>query len=125
VLKPIDSPIVTIRAAYCLSLALILAACASQPASGLPTPEQLAKMQVHHLQVVNNTKQVINVIKYKPCGADAGGFQTLAENLMPQERVAFNLYDRCIDVRAVNTFDQTLSEQKGLVISKTAVWELQ
>ena len=102
---------------------LLLSACASNP-PGLPTQEELAKMHVHHLQVVNNSKQVINAIRYKPCGGEQSGFHTLAQNLMPQERVAFNLFDNCIDVQAVNTFDQTLSEQKGLVMSENAVWEL-
>ena len=70
------------------------------------------------------SKEVINAIKYRPCGAGTDGFRTLAENLMPQQRVQFTLFDTCIDLQAQDTFDQTLSETKELVLSRNAVWEL-
>jgi hypothetical protein len=102
----------------------LLCACSSTPAPGLPDARELASQHPHQLQVVNDSKEVINAIKYKPCGANDTGFMTLTENLMPQQRVQFALFDTCIDLQAVNTFDQTLSEAKNMVLSRNAVWEL-
>ena len=104
---------------------VFLSACSTtdkQTSSELAAPAVNEVAQ--QLQITNYTNAVVNTIKYKPCNAGKDVFLTLAENLKPKERVVFNLYDVCIDLKALNTFDDMLEEKSSLNLSQKVNWDI-
>ena len=108
-----------------IALVVGLSACATEPAPTVPNMEELATQDLYQLNITNFTDEVVNTILFRPCGKAGDDFAILAENLKPGERVAFNLFNTCIDIKAMNTFDQTLAEKDGLALSKISHWDIQ
>lgn len=106
-------------------MAFGLTGCTTAPAPSVPSMEELAAQKSHQLNIINLTNEVINVIRFKPCGKDASDYSTLIENLKPKQRVVFNLFEVCIDIKALNAFDQTLAERNTLVLSNVNIWDIQ
>lgn len=103
---------------------LLLAGCSTSAMQDSPAPAGQSDQTVRQLQITNHSSAVVNAIKYKPCNAATDVFLTLAENLKPKERVVFNLYDVCIDLKALNTFEDTLEEKNNLSLSEKGVWDI-
>lgn len=106
-------------------LLFVISGCASKPVPSMPTMEEVAAQQTHQLNIINRTDEVINAIQFKPCGQKTSDYSTLINNLKPKQRVVFNLVDACIDIKALNSFDQTLAERTNLQLSTISVWDIQ
>ena len=122
-------PLVQVRSVTVIVSLLVmwmLAGCASEPIQQqVVMSEPVNDARPHRLKIVNHSSDVMNVILYKPCGSKVDLFQPLAENLKPKQGVVFNVFNECIDVRATNTFDQTLAEKEALSLTTADTWTIE
>ncbi|WP_455209728.1 hypothetical protein [Kaarinaea lacus] len=66
------------------------------------------------MHIVNHTKDFVDTIRFKPCGAPIKSYTTLTGGLGPQEKVMLNVHELCIDVIAEDAFEQTVFEQSDI-----------
>ena len=69
------------------------------------------------MHIVNHTKNFVDNIRFKPCGAPVKSYTTLTNHLGPQEKVMLNVHELCIDVIAQDAFEQTVFEQSDISVT--------
>ncbi|MGD8592588.1 MAG: hypothetical protein PVF82_07130 [Gammaproteobacteria bacterium] len=104
--------------------AFSLSHCASDPTA--PDEEAQAKavaeapvvMDTYNkMHIVNHTKDFLDNIRFKPCGAPVKSYTTLTNSIGPQEKVMLNVHEVCIDVIAEDPFQQTVFEQSDISVT--------
>jgi hypothetical protein len=74
------------------------------------------------MHIINHTKDFVDTVRFKPCGAPVKSYTTLTSSIGPEEKVMLNVYELCIDVIAEDPFQQTVFEQSDInVTSRTTL----
>ena len=89
-----------------LITATILGGCSATPENNAVSEirPQSAMEVSHKIAIVNASDNIINTIKYKPCGSNSSSYQYLTGNLRPAEKFTINIYSQCVDLLATNAF---------------------
>ena len=99
---------------------LLLAGCASEEKIvEVPTTEN-----PYALRIVNHTSNVVDNVKFKPCGTPTTHYATLTDKIQPQQKVMLNVYNLCVDLVAEDAFRQPLYQKTDLILNKETVWTL-
>ena len=78
----------------------------------------------HKIAIVNASKNIINTIKYKPCGTQSNRYQYLTGNLRPSEKFTINIYSQCVDLLATNAFKKKLVDVRNVNLTTTKTWTI-
>jgi hypothetical protein len=104
--------------------AFSLSHCASDPkvvdeeVQAKAEAEAPVVMDIHNkMHVVNHTKDFVDTIRFKPCGAPIKSYTTLTDSLGPKEKVMLHVHELCIDVIAEDAFQQTVFEQSDIKVT--------
>ena len=112
---------------YCLLLGvmtLIASACSSTTESNTSQTIDVPTTSSHKIAIVNASGNVINAIKYRPCGASDGRYQYLTGNLRPNEKLSVNIYSQCVDLIATNAFKKNLVDVKNVDLKQIKTWTI-
>lgn len=105
----------------CTALVGGLSGCATEKPKPLPNPVT----KPIKLNIVNDSDKVIHTVKFKHCGTSEQDFNALVENLKPKEKITMNIYGTCVDLAAVNAFDQLLDQKQNFQLSDDITWTVQ
>lgn len=100
--------------------------CGTTPESNM-LPELQAQKETsvsHKIAIVNASKNIINTIKYKPCGTQTTRYQYLTGNLRPSEKFTINIYTQCVDLLATNAFKKKLVDIRNVNLTTTKTWTI-
>ena len=78
----------------------------------------------HKIAIVNASENVINTVKYKPCGSRPESYQYLTGNLRPTEKFTINIYSQCVDLLATNAFKKKLVDAQNVNLTTTNIWTI-
>lgn len=112
---------------YCLlfgTMAVIASACSNTTESIISQTTDVPTTSSHKIAIVNESGNVINAIKYRPCGASDGRYQYLTGNLRPNEKLSVNIYSQCIDLIATNAFKKNLVDVKNVDLKQIKTWTI-
>ena len=112
---------------YCLLfgvMAIISSACSSTTESNTSQTIDAPMRNSHKIAIVNESGNVINAIKYRPCGASDGRYQYLTGNLRPNEKLSVNIYSQCVDLIATNAFKKNLVDVKNVDLTQIKTWTI-
>ncbi|KPJ96008.1 MAG: hypothetical protein AMJ55_02765 [Gammaproteobacteria bacterium SG8_15] len=112
---------------YCLlfsTIAVIASACGSTSESNMSQTTDAPTTTSHKIAIVNESGNVINAIKYKPCGASDSRYQYLTGNLRPNEKLSINIYSQCVDLIATNAFKKNLVDVKNVDLKQIKTWTI-
>lgn len=105
-------------------LASLLIACSATPETDITQNIDARPSTPHKIAIVNASPNVINSIKYKPCGSQDNRYQYLTGNLRPNEKFSINIYTQCVDLIATNAFKKNLVDVKNIDLSKIKTWTI-
>ena len=112
---------------YCLLLSvmtIVASACSGTTESNISQTIDVPTTSSHKIAIVNESGNVINAIKYRPCGASDGRYQYLTGNLRPNEKLSVNIYSQCIDLIATNAFKKNLVDVKNVDLKQIKTWTI-
>jgi hypothetical protein len=112
---------------YCLlfgTMAVIASACSNTTESSMSQTTDVPTTSSHKIAIVNESGNVINAIKYRPCGASDGRYQYLTGNLRPNEKLSVNIYSQCVDLIATNAFKKNLVDVKNVDLKQIKTWTI-
>ncbi len=113
------------RWSYCsLMIVVLLIGCSSTVESTATQAVNIQSANPHKIAIVNASSNVVNTIKYKPCGSNNNSYQHLTGNLRPNERISINIYSQCVDLLATNAFKKNLVDVKNVDLSKIKTWTI-
>lgn len=69
------------------------------------------------MHIVNHTKDFVDTVRFKPCGAPTKSYTTLTSSIGPEQKVMLNVYELCIDIVAEDAFRQTVYEQSNIKVT--------
>ncbi len=113
--------------------AFSLSHCASDPKlvkeEAQAKPETVTETPVvmdtyNKMHIVNHTKDFLDKIRFKPCGAPVKSYTTVTSSLGPQEKVMLNVHELCIDVIAEDAFQQTVFEQSDISVTNRSTLDI-
>ena len=116
---------------FSLFFAFTLSHCASTPKVATSEDAQ-AKAQApvvmadnrYKMHIVNHTKDFVDTIRFKPCGAPTKLYTTLTGSIQPEQKVMLNIHELCIDVVAEDAFRQTVYEQANINILQNTTLDI-
>jgi len=76
------------------------------------------------MHIVNHTKDFVDNIRFKPCGAPVKSYTTLTSSLGPQQKVMLNVHELCVDVIAEDAFERTVFEQSDISVNQRTTLEI-
>ena len=117
-------PLILIQFILAIGLTCLLAACAANPEIEVPYDSNAQPPTPHKIAIVNASPNVINSIKYKPCGSQDNRYHFLTGNLRPNEKFSINIYSQCVDLRATNAFKKKLVDIKNIDLKKIKTWTI-
>jgi hypothetical protein len=112
---------------YCLlfgTMAVIASACSNTTESSMSQTTDVPTTSSHKIAIVNESGNVINAIKYRPCGASDGRYQYLTGNLRPNEKLSVNIYSQCVDLIATNAFKKNMVDVKNVDLKQIKTWTI-
>ena len=108
-----------VKFAVVVILSLLISACASEQAF-----KSTKAQEPFDFHVVNNTNTVVDIVKYKPCGAPEDYYRNLATKIGPTQRAMSNVYDVCIDLVAVDIFNKVVLQKANYWMAQHATWQI-
>jgi len=117
-------PLARIKHALMFILANLLVACSTIPDTGIAHNVDVQPPTPHKIAIINASPNVINSIKYKPCGSQDNRYQYLTGNLRPNEKFSINIYSQCVDLMATNAFKKNLVDVKNVDLKKIKTWTI-
>jgi len=76
------------------------------------------------MHIVNHTKDFVDTVRFKPCGAPVKSYTTLTSGLGPQQKVMLNVHELCIDVIAEDAFAKTVFEQSDISVMQRTTLDI-
>lgn len=117
-----------LRSIFRYTILLVLAslqfACSSTPETENIYNADIPPATPHKIAIVNASSNVINSIKYKPCGSQDNRYKYLTGNLRPNEKFSINIYSQCVDLIATNAFKKNLVDVKNVDLNKIKTWTI-
>ena len=98
---------------------MLLSSCASEPAF----VSSKAK-EPFNFYIVNNSKSIVDIVKFKPCGAPDTYYRNAAKKIGPKQQIMSKVYDVCIDLVAVDIFNRELARQSDYWMAQQATWQI-
>lgn len=117
-------PSFILQSVVTLVLASLLIACGSTPETDNAQNIDVQPSTPHKIAIVNASPNVINSIKYKPCGSQDNRYKYLTGNLRPNEKFSINIYSQCVDLIATNAFKKNLVDVKNVDLNKIKTWTI-
>lgn len=106
------------------AITVISSACSSTSETDTTQTTDAQTTTSHKIAIVNASGNVINAIKYRPCGTGDGRYQYLTGNLRPNEKLSINIYSQCVDLIATNAFKKNLVDVKNVDLNKIKTWTI-
>jgi len=117
-------PLSKLQHALTFIIANFLIACSTSPESDIAQNIDVPPLTPHKIAIVNASSNVINSIKYKPCGSQDNQYQYLTGNLRPNEKFSINIYSQCVDLIATNAFKKHLVDVKNVDLKVIKTWTI-
>jgi len=117
-------PLILAQLILTIGLTCLLAACTTNPEVAVPHASKAQSSMPHKIAIVNASPNVINSIKYKPCGSQDNRYHYLTGNLRPNEKFSINIYSQCVDLLATNAFKKKLVDIKNIDLKKIKTWTI-
>ena len=117
-------PLILVQFILAIGLTFLLVACTTNPEMEVPHDSNAQPSMPHKISIVNASPNVINSIKYKPCGSQDNRYHYLTGNLRPNEKFSINIYSQCVDLLATNAFKKKLVDIKNIDLKKIKTWTI-